>query len=144
VSAIGQQPWRSLVDVTGCPLDRESPPQTADDAGRAAAELAAAFLRRTRAQWLALLHGAGVPAGPVLALAEAVAEPGIRASGVIVQADGPPVVAAPVRTRAAGQVAPAAVLPGAPPGVGQHTREVLREAGLADSEIDQLAAAGTI
>jgi alpha-methylacyl-CoA racemase len=144
VSAIGPQAWKSLVDVTGCPLDRESAPRTADDVGRAASELAAGFLRRTRAQWLALLHEAGVPAAPVLGLTEAVADSGIRASGVILEADGPPVVAAPVRIRTAGQGAPAAALPGAPPGVGQHTREVLREAGLAESDIDQLAAAGAI
>ncbi len=64
VSAIGQQPWKSLVDVTGCPLDRESAPRTQDDMGRAAAELAAAFLGRTRAQWLPLLYEAGVPGRP--------------------------------------------------------------------------------
>ena len=31
-----------------------------------------------------------------------------------------------------------------PPRLGQHTREVLREAGIADAEVDALAASGAV
>jgi crotonobetainyl-CoA:carnitine CoA-transferase CaiB-like acyl-CoA transferase len=99
---------------------------------------------RTRAEWLALLDAAGVPAGPVHSLGEALDHPQTLARGMVVDLVHPD--AGP--TRAVGcpvhlSRTPAAITRPAPR-LGEHTREVLREAGYADAEIDVLAAANVV
>ena len=87
---------------------------------------------------------AGVPTGPVHALAEALEHPQTRARGMVVDLVHPE--AGP--TRAIGcpvhlSRTPAKVTRPAPT-LGEHTREVLREAGLRDDEIDDLVDARVV
>lgn len=89
---------------------------------------------RPRAECLALLQGAGVPAGPVHDLAEAVAHPVVVERGIVVAAEPLPQVRLPIdddRTRALAR----------PPGLGEHTAEVLHEAGFSADEVRRLVAA---
>ena len=109
----------------------------ADNAGRMAnlAELIAAltpyFKRRTTAEWLALLEKAGVPAGPVLSVKEMHAHPQTKARDMVtaVEHAGAGLVETlglPIKFSATpGVVASAA------PVYGQHTREILEQAGYA-------------
>lgn len=53
------------------------------------AELADAFATRTRAEWLARLHAAGVPAAPLLTVAEVADDEHVRDRGMLVRARGP-------------------------------------------------------
>ena len=100
---------------------------------------------RTRAECLDVLGGAGIPAAPVLGLNELVDDPQIAASGMLPKIDHPrrgPVRVwgnplnlsdSPTRT-----LSPS-------PGLGEHTRKVLRERlGLSDTELDELSASGVI
>ena len=149
VGAANQENWLRLLNALEAP-DLGADPRFADNAGRMKhlAELTAAlsplFRRRSVADWLRLLEKAGVPAGPVLDIAQMHKDPQAIAREMIVETKHP----------AAGNVK-AIGLPikfsGTPGGVtqpaplfGQHTRDVLLESGLSDTEIDELERQGAI
>jgi crotonobetainyl-CoA:carnitine CoA-transferase CaiB-like acyl-CoA transferase len=107
-----------------------------------AAILSDRLLEGTTAEWHERLTAAGVPAAPVADVAEVVASPQTEALDFFQPLEHPtigdlrlpvlPLSFAHERLRHTS----------APPLVGQHSREVLREAGLADDEIEGLGAAG--
>ena len=101
--------------------------------------MAALFRTKSRAEWCALLEGTDVCFAPVLSFAEAPAHPHNRARGAYVEHEGVMQPApAPRFARTPAEIAgPAA-------GVGQHTRELLAEAGYADADCDVLRAAGIV
>jgi crotonobetainyl-CoA:carnitine CoA-transferase CaiB-like acyl-CoA transferase len=91
------------------------------------AELDTMFAERPRADWLARLEAADVPAGPVNELPEVFDNPQVRHRGLLVEAEHPQagslkLLANPMRLSAT----PIADYP-APPQLGAHTREVLAE-----------------
>lgn len=100
------------------------------------------FEERTTAEWDARLGQMGVLAAPVNTFSELFAHPQAAALGLTVEVEHPTAG----RQR---QVAPAVRLEAAPgsvrrpaPLLGQHTREILGELGLAPAEIDRLVASG--
>lgn len=93
----------------------------------------------TTAYWLDRLLAEGVPAGPINNIAQAVEDPHIKDRGLFVQIDGRRFIRAPLNM----SESPVALMRGLP-GVGQHTVEVLREAGLDDAEIARLADEGAV
>jgi crotonobetainyl-CoA:carnitine CoA-transferase CaiB-like acyl-CoA transferase len=104
--------------------------------------LTAHFKRKRSAEWLAALDAAGVPAGPVLSIAEVLEHPQVVAREMVVETRHPKAGA----TRAIGcpvkfSGTPAQIRRPAPV-FGQHTREVLTEAGLDDAEIAALLESG--
>ncbi len=102
------------------------------------------FQRRTVAEWLRRLEEVGVPAGPVLNIAEMHADPQALAREMIVETSHP--TAGP--TKAIGLPIKFSETPGGvrrpAPLMGEHNREVLRECGYSDSEIDRMAEQGAI
>ena len=99
---------------------------------------------RGRHAWLTVLEAAGIPCGPVNDLAEVFADPQVRARGMIVetahpQVDTVPLVGSPLKLSAT-PVEP----PRAPPMLGEHTFDVLREAGFSENEIATLRANGAV
>lgn len=102
---------------------------------------------RTAVEWQAWLAGLGFAAEVVRPLAEAAADPQLRARPFLHAHDpGPGDVTAPVS-------APVAAFAFAhdgpridrrPPGFGEHTDEVLRSLGRSAAEIDELRAAGVV
>jgi crotonobetainyl-CoA:carnitine CoA-transferase CaiB-like acyl-CoA transferase len=101
-----------------------------------------ALLARPAAEWLARLEAEDVPCAPVLTRTEMIGHPQIRANGIVVESDHP----AAGRLR---QTRPAARFSKTPtsirlggPALGEHSAEILAEAGLTEDEIATLLAAG--
>jgi len=99
---------------------------------------------RTTAEWIAILDEAGVPGGPVLTYDQTLADEHVLAREMVVDLEHP--VIGPMRT-----IAPPTKFSdmdfsvrGPAPWLGQHTAEVLREAGVADDEIEQLFTDGVL
>ena len=107
-------------------------------------ELSAIFRRATTADWLARLEAAGVPAGPVLSIRDMHAHPQTIARDMVPVVEHPR--AGPVQT--IGLPVKFSTTPGgvkrAAPLLGEHTRDVLAEAGYAAAEIQALCDAGIV
>jgi crotonobetainyl-CoA:carnitine CoA-transferase CaiB-like acyl-CoA transferase len=91
--------------------------------------LAGRFAARPRAEWLRTLAGAGIPAGAVREVHEALADPALAARGMIHDGTLPdgsrtPLLALPWRTDGARPP-----LRHSPPALGQHTGEFLARFG---------------
>jgi crotonobetainyl-CoA:carnitine CoA-transferase CaiB-like acyl-CoA transferase len=102
------------------------------------------LLARTSAEWLALFNAHDVWAGPVYGYADVVNDPQVVHNGTFVEYDHP----SEGRVKTPGfpirfSRAPAAISRGAPQ-VGEHSREILREAGLDGTAIDRLIAGGVV
>jgi len=99
---------------------------------------------KTSAHWLKVLEHS-VPCGPINTLAQVFADPQVQARGMQLELPHPiagsvPSVANPIKYSAT-----PLVFESAPPPLGAHTREVLREdLGLSIEEIDRLREAGVI
>ena len=149
VGAANQENWLRLLQALGAP-ELNKDPRFANNADRmrnlpALTEaLTPLFQRRSVAEWLRRLEDSGVPAGPVLDIAEMHADPQALAREMIVETTHP----AAGRVKAIGLPIKFSETPGgvqrAAPVFGQHTREVLRERGYSDSEIEQMEAQGAI
>jgi crotonobetainyl-CoA:carnitine CoA-transferase CaiB-like acyl-CoA transferase len=99
---------------------------------------------RTVAEWVAAFDAAGVPAGPVQDIGQALEHEQTRAVGMVIDADAP----GGKTTRALGlpvildgQATPAT---GVPPRVGENTRAVLLECGFTSAEVDALIEKGAV
>jgi crotonobetainyl-CoA:carnitine CoA-transferase CaiB-like acyl-CoA transferase len=100
--------------------------------------------QHTRAHWQSAFDAAGVPAGPVHTIGEALTHPQTLARGMVVELEHPKAG----KTQAIGcpihfSQTPARVVRPAPL-LGQHTRELLREFDFSTSEIEALLAQGVV
>ena len=100
------------------------------------AELSALFATAPAAHWLALFDAAGVPAGPINSVTQALAHPVAAARGMRIEMDGIPMVGSPLNLSASPHC-----LQHAPPTLGQHSDAIARECGL---DPDALRAAGAL
>lgn len=101
---------------------------------------------KTRSQWTELFVPNGIPAGPINSMPDVFADAQVKAAGIVEQIAHPvlgeiSLVGSPVRLSAhAGEKSTRL----APPLLGQHSAEVLRDLGIADDEIQALRARGVI
>jgi crotonobetainyl-CoA:carnitine CoA-transferase CaiB-like acyl-CoA transferase len=131
--------------VAGCP-ELASDERFARNAGRVRHRdvlvplLAERLRTRTRAEWLAALEAAKVPCGPINDLADVFADPQVQARGMVGRlahphSDALELVASPMKLSAT-----PVQLRRPPPLLGQHTDEVLQEAGVEAAERARLRA----
>ena len=149
IGGANQANWERIADVLGH-SEWRADPRFATNSARMANLAAlttlmdAVLATRTRDDWIARFDAAGVPVGPVNSIGEALAHPQTLARGMVVDLVHPQ--AGP--TKALGcpihfSETPTAITRPAPV-LGEHTREVLREHGYADGDIDAFVAAGVV
>lgn len=100
-----------------------------------------AMASRPADAWWRLLSDAGVPAGPVLSVPQALAQPQIQDRGMIGSFENTPGVGRDIRVLRTGfkldGEPPAVDTP--PPRLGEHTAAILAELGYSDADITELA-----
>jgi alpha-methylacyl-CoA racemase len=104
------------------------------------ARIARVFAERPAAEWVSELGPQGAAVGPVNAGTDLQADPQLEARGSLVEVDGVVVPSNPIR------IGSEAISPSAPsaPVVGQHTRDLLLDAGYRSSEVDALVQEGVV
>jgi len=99
--------------------------------------------KRTTAAWIAAMEAADIPVQRMNSLADIVADPHLAAIGYFREVEHPS------EGRIRSMAVPSEWSESAPeyrrhaPRLGEHTREVLREAGLAEDKIERMFADGS-
>jgi crotonobetainyl-CoA:carnitine CoA-transferase CaiB-like acyl-CoA transferase len=101
------------------------------------------FAAATTAEWCRRLDAADVRCAPVRDRAQVVADPDVWANGYLTEVDGPEGPTAVVAVPVAFSATPARPHPRAPQ-LGEHTDEVLVEAGYRAEEIEHLRQVGVL
>jgi len=105
-----------------------------------------ALATRTANEWWRLLNEAGVPAGPVYTVAEALDHPQVRDRGMIAKFADAPGVGRDIHVVRSGVKlngkAPSVDTP--PPLLGQHSDEILAELGYGTADIEQMKQQGAV
>jgi crotonobetainyl-CoA:carnitine CoA-transferase CaiB-like acyl-CoA transferase len=137
--------WKAFFDVIGKPemlKQKEFATQEARSQNyvKAYAFVAEEFRKRTTAEWLEALERADIPVQRMNSLDDIVADPHLAAIGYL------RAVEHPTEGRIKTLGVPSEWSDSPPeyrrhaPSLGEHTREVLREAGLGDADVDNLIA----
>jgi alpha-methylacyl-CoA racemase len=138
VGALERKFWETVCDILGCPELKASHVVYGEPARAAKEKLAAIFATRTQAEWTAVFAQADCCVSPVLAMHEALADEQARARKMVV-GEPPAGFALPMKLSGfefdPGRAAPAP---------GEHTEEVLREAGYGGAEIETMRQEGVI
>ena len=95
--------------------------------------------RRSAAAWLMQLEPAGIPAGPINSVTQALADVQAQHRHMVRTIAGVPLVGSPVRL---GGARADSELP--PPGLGEHTQEVLAGLGVDQQQVENLRSAKVV
>jgi crotonobetainyl-CoA:carnitine CoA-transferase CaiB-like acyl-CoA transferase len=149
IGGANQANWERICSVLGHPEWREDPRFVTNRDRMAHRETLVALMngvlrQRTRDAWQAEFDAAGVPAGPVHTIGEALSHPQTLARNMVLELEHPQAgatqaIGCPIHFSATPteSTAPAPLL-------GQHTRELLAEFGLSGNEIDALIDRGVV
>ena len=139
--------WKAFFEVIGRPEKLQDPKFSNQEVrskhyAQAYAFVAEQMKKRSTDEWIAALESADIPVQRMNSLADIVADPHLAATGFF------RTVEHPTEGRLRSMAVPSEWSESAPeyrrhaPRLGEHTREVLREAGLPDAQIEQLIASG--
>jgi alpha-methylacyl-CoA racemase len=142
VGALEPKFWRELVEVIGLGELADSGLAEGEEGKRTMSAVRDVLLTRTRAEWAEVLVGHDVCVEPVLDLGETFEHPQVVSRGMRLDAgDGRPTAQTGFPIRLEGS--PASFRSPAP-GYGQHTDEVLMDAGYGADDIASMRVAGVI
>ena len=140
--------WKSFFAAIGDPEKLQRDPRFSTHSNRAAnigevyAYVADVMATRTTAEWLALFEAADIPAAPMNTMADLLAHPHLESVGFFEWEQHP----TEGRIRRMGVPTSWSDSPPKPgghaPHLGENSREVLREAGYSDVEVDVMLAKG--
>jgi crotonobetainyl-CoA:carnitine CoA-transferase CaiB-like acyl-CoA transferase len=102
------------------------------------------LVTRTTAEWMQLLEEADIPCGPMHDLDSLIDDPHLAAVGLFQKIDHPTEGTLHVAGPAATWSRTPSSIRSAPPRLGEHGDEILREAGFSDADIDSLADEGAM
>ena len=152
VGASNEATWTGLTEAVNAPELREDERFRTNSRRMASLDelvrvLVPHFLERTTDDWLERLEDAGVPAGPVASVGEMLEHPQTYARDMVIEVEHSEAgtvrsLGTPVKMSAS--TLESGVKRSGAPTLGQHTREVLAEAGLRDVEVDRLMATGVV
>ena len=149
IGAANDRTFRRLCEALGHPEWADAP-EYRDDTHRIrnrealAARIEAVLAARPRSHWLELLDTRGVPCGPINDYAEVMADPHVRARELVVETDHPtlgriPTLGTPIK------LSETPLTPDRPaPRLGEHTDEILGDAGFGAEEIAALRRTGVV
>ncbi len=149
IGATGAKRWRKLCEVLAAEEWLDDPRfKTNGDRYRNRELLAELISERLQAhtidEWERILNAAGIPCGPIYRIDQALEHPQVRHRQMVVELPHP----AMGTVRLLGLPVKLSETPGAirlaPPLLGQHTDEVLREIGISDDELRRLREHGVI
>jgi formyl-CoA transferase len=146
VACAGQKIWERFCEAVGAKWLCEHPDYLnaavrLKNRDALNAEIDKILLHRTSAQWVDALNEAGVPCGPIYSIDQVFADPQVkhlgiaqsvkRGNGEMLNVIGQPITL----SRTPSSIATA------PPEIGEHTEEILKEFGYRDEEIATLRTA---
>jgi crotonobetainyl-CoA:carnitine CoA-transferase CaiB-like acyl-CoA transferase len=144
VAAANDRLFSALCDALGLTRLASDPrfstnPRRVENRDELVRVLSNRFAGEDSSTWLDRLHRAGVPAAPVRTVADVAEHEQTRALGLLQRLGGRTAVAPPLsvdeeRVRFSTP----------PPRLGEHSAEVLAEAGYSDEEVAELASAGVL
>ena len=145
VGALEPQFWRALCEALGRPEFNDDGFAVGRRRDEVVTRLEALFETRTRAEWMAVVADVDACIAPVNDLAETFDDEQLRHRGMMIEAEAPGFgpwrhIGNPIRMAGA----PSEVLRLPPPGLGEHSEEVLAEVGVDGDEVEQLRARGVV
>jgi crotonobetainyl-CoA:carnitine CoA-transferase CaiB-like acyl-CoA transferase len=150
VGANNEKLWRNFCTITCNRPDWLADPRFHDlpsrlkNADALEAEIEKVFATAPTAHWVDQLDRAQVPGGPVYTYRQTLDDAHIKARDMVIEYDHPKIgrmksIGIPVKS--SGELT---AIRRAAPWLGQHSRELLQEAGIGDSEIETLFLEGVI
>jgi len=139
VGALEQKFWVTLCETLGCPELGIKHIVYGADAAPVRERIASAFASRTQGEWVKIFANADCCVTPILSIGESLQNEQLRARGMISDADGIAQLALPLKLSEFAFESRRGA-----PEAGEHTDEVLREAGYGDSDISALRGEGVI
>ena len=143
IGASGGAMWKRLCPAVGRAdlLERaefESGADRAKNREALNAELNAALCTKTSEEWISILNAAGVPCGPIYSMDQVFADPQVQHIQAAAKVKHPVLGEILLVNQAAGLSRTPATMVSATPEIGQHTDEVLAEAGYSSADIENL------